>query len=163
MAMASQKKPSKRNLASIIKTKWWAILLLLVFVFAVGTFAYNKYLDYRNVQDMKSLLADFEQLKTDVEAETGEATSIGMSCGTINEKFLKTPSCYVFLLGNQNTQITSVGSNLSQELIDNNSCNVKGEIGFKFSNSNEVIFSCYPLILRPSSTESIQDLSKNYM
>ncbi len=90
--------PVKPSLSENLKKKWWAVLLLGVFIFAVGSFAYNKYLDYKNVQDMKTLLSDFQQLEEDMEEETGEKLSIIPDCGYGGEKFNQSYSCALFIL-----------------------------------------------------------------
>lgn len=90
--------PAKASaLLRFVKKWWWAILLITLLVFGVTSFAYEKYLDRQNMADMKLLLADFEQLEKDVEAETGEELYIESSCGSVG-KFSESYSCNITLL-----------------------------------------------------------------
>lgn len=99
----ANKKPAHKKVVSNdssllenMKKKWWAVLLLALFVFAVGSFAYNKYLDYKNVQDMKALLADFQELERRMEEETGEDFTIEADCSSVG-KFATSYACSVYL------------------------------------------------------------------
>jgi hypothetical protein len=80
--------------------------LLVVLIALAGMFSYNKYLDYQNVQDMKQLLADFEQLERDLETETGEELTIESSCGSVG-KFATSYACSITLIGNPESLISS--------------------------------------------------------
>lgn len=79
----------------ILKHKLYSFLIALIFLVG-GTFGYNKYLDWRNVQDMKALLSAFEQLEKDVEENTGEDLTIEADCGSVS-KFATSYSCDIFL------------------------------------------------------------------
>jgi hypothetical protein len=162
MAKASVKisKPS-----GFLKKHWWKIGISLLFLFGLVSFGYEKYLDRQNVADMKQLLSDFEKLKSDVESETGEKLLVGISCGYLEEKFTKTPSCYVYIESNMKlpSELTQVlEAELPERLLNNKSCGANGGTGFVFSNSKNVIFSCYPLIIREDSRIEISRLADEY-
>jgi len=95
-------KNTKTSRQSFSKLGWvkhhkFKTFLILILVFTTGIFAYNKYLDWQNVNDMKQLLADFEQLERDIEAETGEEFYVEASCGSVG-KFASSYSCGLVIL-----------------------------------------------------------------
>ena len=105
--MANTSKPSgKKNVSG--KLLWIIPVVALVLGF-VAFFAYNKYLDRQNVAEMEQLLADFEQLKTDAETETGEKFYILSTCESVG-KFAGSYKCGLYL--NSNEQNFSNYSNL---------------------------------------------------
>ena len=102
---AKKKTKSVAKKPAVIKTKKQDaslkfnknILLVLVPILLIAGFiGYNKYLDYRNVQDMKQLLSDFEQLEKDLELKTGEEFSIESDCSS-GGKFASFYSCNIYL------------------------------------------------------------------
>lgn len=90
--------PVKPSLSENLKKKWWAVLLLAIFVFTVGAFAYNRYLDYKNVQDMKTLLSDFQQLEKTMEEQTSESIESTVECTYGGEKFNQKESCNLLMI-----------------------------------------------------------------
>ena len=144
---------------------WWKIGVSLLFITALVFLGYNKYLDRQNVTDIKQLLSDFEKLKTDVESETGEKLVIGVKCGDLEEKFIKTPACYIFLESSRETPTDlnqALSSSLSVRLAQNDTCGSFGGVGFVFSNSKKVIFSCYPFVIGSNSRADIEKLTNPY-
>jgi len=98
-------KNTKTSRQSFSKLGWvkhhkFKTFLILILVFTTGIFAYNKYLDWQNVNDMKQLLADFEQLERDIEAETGEEFYVEASCGSVG-KFAESYACSLRLFHKQ--------------------------------------------------------------
>jgi len=87
---ATAKKPSVES--SFLNRHWWKIGIGLVVLTVFVYFGYNKYLDRQNVAEMRQLLEDFEKLKTDVEAETGEKLYIEATCGSVG-KFATSYAC----------------------------------------------------------------------
>ncbi len=164
---ATSKQSKARN--SGIKSfagRYGVVLLIGFLLLAIsGAYGYNKYLDQKNVSDMKQLLADFEKLEKDVEAETGEELFIGVSCGDLEEKFTKTPSCYVYLESPRDKPYElsqTLTTKLPERLINNKSCGNFEGTGFIFSNSKKVIYSCYPVVTRASSKADIDKLTSTY-
>jgi hypothetical protein len=96
-------------------------------------FAYNKYLDQQNVNEMKELLAEFEKLKTSAEKETGEAYYIEATCGSASEKFSGKHLCIVTLPSKNDSP--SSYKNDTTWLITNSRCEVliNGLGGYKNS------------------------------
>jgi hypothetical protein len=92
--------PAKPSLMRRLKEVWWIFPLLFMFVLPAGIFAYNKYLDYRNVEDMKALLSDFQQLEKTMEEQTGEEFTIETDCSSVG-KFATSYSCSIYLLRNE--------------------------------------------------------------
>ena len=95
------KKASPTKQRSVGRVYWLKhhplILIAIVMTGVILSFtAYNKYLDWQNLNDLKAMLADFEQLERDVETATGEELYIEASCGTV-EKFNITNVCYISL------------------------------------------------------------------
>jgi hypothetical protein len=164
--MKTKQSSSKMSASAVFFHKhWWKIGVIILLISSLTFLGYNKYLDQQNVNNMKQLLADFEQLKTDVEAETGEKLALGTSCNNIEEKFVSTPSCYVYLEGDE-LKIRSLSSKLNssipESLEKNKSCSRYGEIGFVFNNSKKVLFSCYPLVIRSNVQVEVYGLMKTY-
>jgi hypothetical protein len=164
--MATKTKKSKNlKFSQFISKHWWKIGILVLFVGSLTFVGYNKYLDQQNVNNMKQLLADFEQLEKDVEAETGEELTIGTSCGDIEEKFINTPSCYIYIesINIDNKKFSDIAIlKVSDKLASNGSCGSFGGIGFTFKNSKNVIYSCYPLIVRDAVKNEVYELMKIY-
>lgn len=145
--------PAKTStLFRLLKKWWWAVLLISLLVFGVSFFAYEKYLDRQNVADMKQLLADFEQLKTDVEAETGEKLFIESSCGSVG-KFSESYSCVIRLTPISrisNERFTnSVYTNQGSFLIDNG-CFL-ASTGYKLESPTDNYYECSGIHVRPSN------------
>jgi len=104
-----------------LKKKWWFVLLLAILVFSVGSFAYNKYLDYRNVEDMKSLLADFEELEKKIEQETNEELNIEASCKSVG-KFASSYACSIYLTNKMKTTMNY--NKFTSENLKSNNCRI---------------------------------------
>lgn len=99
MTVKKKKKPNpKVKLVWAKKHKLKTVLVAMLLIF-IGGLVYNKFLDYRNVQDMEQLLADFQRLEKDVEAETGEELFIRADCGSVG-KFATSYACWVYLENN---------------------------------------------------------------
>lgn len=158
------KKPinNQRGVASpffgFLKKWWWAILLITLLVFGVSSFAYEKYLDRQNVADMKQLLADFEQLEKDVEAETGEELTIEASCESVG-KFSESYACYLYLK-NPNNSLLNYSEFIADDssLLDSaNSCRIISGKGAKYIN----FYSC-SFKVRDSSINSSEEIFYKY-
>ncbi|MCA9323993.1 hypothetical protein KC992_02730 [Candidatus Saccharibacteria bacterium] len=78
-------------------------VLIAFLVFMLGLWAYSSYLDWRNVQDMERLLSAMQELKKDVEAETGEKLAIEADCGSVG-KFAESYSCAVYVINMAQTK-----------------------------------------------------------
>lgn len=94
------KKFQQNNLTWFKQHKLASAALVLIIIFG-GIFSYNKYLDWQNVQDMKQLLADFEQLERDIEASSGEELYIEADCGNVG-KFATSYACHLYLKNSKN-------------------------------------------------------------
>ena len=112
----------KQKISKTGRVKNWVRMHRLLSMIAVlvvigfGVFGYNNYLDWQNVNDMEELLASFEQLKTDVETETGEQFYIETDCGSVG-KFSTSYSCLVSLKPADGTWNQSITSSVSNNLI----------------------------------------------
>ena len=93
------------NLLSGVKKHKVATFLYIIFLISLSVFLYGRYIDYRNVQDMKQLLADLQQLERDMEAETGEKFYIEADCGSGGD-FASFYSCSVVLKPESNVWST---------------------------------------------------------
>lgn len=166
MVMASKSTVKKSASRSFVR-KYGAVLLIGFLILAVGgAYGYNKNLDQQNISDMKQLLADFEQLEKDVEAETGEELILGAACGDLEEKFTKTPSCYVYLESTRDKPYNLgevLSSKLPEKLNQNKSCAAFSGTGFTFSNSKKVMYSCYPLVFRASVKPDVEKIISPYI
>jgi hypothetical protein len=111
---------------------WWVFALTVILVAFGSFFAYNKYLDQQNVNEMKELLAEFEKLKTSAEKETGEAYYIEATCGSASEKFSGKYSCRV-TLPSKNIEGSSYYNKVESVLFLDKSCEelIGGQNGFK--------------------------------
>jgi hypothetical protein len=118
-------------------------VLISVVVLIVGVFSYSKYIDYRNVQDMKQLLADFEQLEKDVEAETNEDLYIEAECGSVG-KFATSYACSLRLLHSRTMWSSDITNSVIKAETDNmkdfGRCRILSEksIGFKPNEDNYI-------------------------
>jgi hypothetical protein len=93
MFMSAKKNNAKGfDFSLFFKKHWWKIGFSILLIGSVTFIGYNKYLDQQNVNNMKQLLAEFEQLERDVEAETGEELYIEANCGS-GGKFAEFYSC----------------------------------------------------------------------
>lgn len=112
-----------KNYRSFFKKFWWIFPILLLFIGSVSFLAYNKYLDQQNVNNMKQLLLDFEQLERDVETETGEKYYIESSCGSIGV-FAESYGCTITLMVGNSTPIENLLVRYENFIQDYPSCEV---------------------------------------
>lgn len=140
------------SLLMSLKKWWWVVLLAGLLVFGVSSYAYQKYLDRQNVADMKQLLDDFEQLKTYVEAETGEKLFIESSCGSVG-KFSESYSCVTRLTPKNRISTKgftdSIYKNQSRFLIDTG-CFL-ASTGYKLESPNDDYYECSGIHVRSSN------------
>lgn len=126
------------------KTKVALILVPILLVF--GAFGYNKYLDWQNVNDMKQLLADFEQLKQDVETETGEELTIEADCGS-GGKFATFYSCKVSLKSSNGNWIDEyekiIVNTVSDNLTSFGECRMLSERSVGFEPKDDYYFCSF--------------------
>jgi len=139
--MAKKKSPTKLSvLVSGIKRHKVATFLYIVFVVSLSIFLYGRYIDYRNVQDMKHLLADFQQLERDMEAETGEDFYITASCTSVG-KFATSYACYVNIKPVQEKPASAYSEILlakrSDFLKNNTRCEFISKNSYKVSDSDD--------------------------
>jgi hypothetical protein len=110
-----KKKSNKKNSVSIwLRAHKFTTALMALVVVVAGIFAYNKILDRQNVQDMKELLAAFEQLERDVEADTGDQLTIEADCGSVG-KFAEGYSCGLFLKNLQNKWTEEISQSIQKK------------------------------------------------
>lgn len=120
MARSKTKKITKVGLKRFV-TKRNFFITVLALISCI--FLYNKYLDWRNVENMKQLKAAFEQLERDIERDTGDELRIEADCGS-GGKFAEFYSCSLRLLNNRQA-IYQYGSYISKDSALNdrsNSC-----------------------------------------
>jgi hypothetical protein len=161
MAKSSEKKSTFVKPSGFLKKHWWKVGISLLFLFGLVSFGYEKYLDRQNVSDMKQLLADFEKLKTDVEAETGEELYIEASCGSVG-KFATSYACSVYL--RPLTGVSSAGllrSFTALSVISNARCNL-ASVDYKIKDSSKDYYICSGLHVRGASSAEIEKLFYKY-
>lgn len=90
-----------RRILTWIKTNKLKSFLIIIALIFIGGFAYDRYQNWRNVRDMEELLAAFEQLESNLEAETGEDFYIEANCGSVG-KFATSYACSIYLKGQDN-------------------------------------------------------------
>jgi len=133
--MISKTSANKRGTRAAVKKYWWVFLVVVMVVSSVGVVGYNKYLDAQNVTDMKQLLADFEQLERDVEAETGESLYIKANCGNVG-KFATSYSCSLRLLHSEELW----SAKIAKAVASKETANMKGFGGCKMLSESSVGF-----------------------
>ena len=159
---ATVKKPSVES--SFFNKNWWKIgiglMVLTVFVY----FGYNKYLDRQNVAEMRQLLEDFEKLKTDVEAETGEKLYIEATCGSVG-KFATSYACSLNIkpVNNNSTELTR---NAFKEKDSNvramYGCGLYSETGYQVKDLAKDFYGCAALHVRGSNKSEAERIFYNY-
>ena len=161
--MAKKKLNSKVNRSlSWARAHKFKTLSLVILVVVAGVFSYNKYLDYRNVQDMKQLLADFQQLEKDVEAETGEEIYIEANCGSVG-KFATSYACSIDLLPKSKQASEAYKAYLENVSVDNSSrCGLYSIIGYKIDDSSLDFFGCSPSIVRNANRDKSEEIFYQY-
>ena len=141
------------------------LVLLIPIILVLGIFAYNKYLDWQNVEDMKQLLADFEQLERDIETETGEEFTIEAHCGSGGEKFSTNYSCsvrlYPELLPTKKVHEDLFISLASKELTSSENCNLLKGLGFSGTEEYGNFYMCIESF-RSSNKYFVEDLFLKY-
>ncbi len=132
-----------------------AVVLILVFS---GVFGYNKYLDWRNVQDMKSLVGAFEELKRDTEENYNENLKIVAVCASVG-KFSTSYTCDLTLLKKQGNFTKDVASSLLSklEVSDIDRCEILSQADELYLNA----INCN-IKLRLSNKESTESIFGQY-
>ena len=157
MAKSKPKKVSGSKSLKRFVTKRNFMLTVLVVV--VSLFLYNKYLDWRNVENMKQLKAAFEQLERDIERDTNLDITSSFYCINIEEKFSSRPACGAFLSSRERERaILFLEKNTPSILNKKSQCANYLNSPFKFTNKNDVFYTCYPLIIRSSVVGEINKL-----
>jgi hypothetical protein len=150
-----------KNSKGFVKKFWWVFPVLFLFVSSIGYIAYNKYLDQQNINNMEQLLSDFEQLKSDIEAETGEKFYIEANCGSVG-KFSTSYSCSIDLkafnkdLTSEFTQYIKLGT-----FTVYGSCGFASNI-YSVDNNFQEYFTCTSLNVRPSNQQKAEEIFYNY-
>lgn len=127
--MANKKSKNQnllRRILTWIKTNKLKSFLIIIALIFIGGFAYDRYQNWRNVRDMEELLAAFEQLESDLEAETGEDFYIEANCGSVG-KFATSYACTVSLNSTEEWKNTypSVVENYPSDILSNfGDCNL---------------------------------------
>ncbi len=110
------------------KHKFVLFLVLLLFI-PVVMFFNNRYQDWNNARQLKSIVADMEGLRTSLENETGVPMELNKSCFTTQEKYSSgKTACYLELYsentsGDKRTDITKIidGLDAFKEISNTNS------------------------------------------
>jgi hypothetical protein len=161
----TQPKTKQKSKFSLFEDKHpLATAALMVVVLIVGFIGYNKFLDYKNVQDMKGLLSDFQQLELDIEAETGDAVEINGFCNEIKEKFSSTDACLIKLttLENNPKEILAIAEKkLPNNIRYNQVCGGLDGGLFSFGDEQYSVYTCYPLAVRAGAKKQIQAILVN--
>jgi hypothetical protein len=163
MAKVPAKKSTFVKASGFLKKHWWKTGISLLFLFGLVSFGYEKYLDRQNVTDMKQLLADFEKLKTDVEAETGEELYIEASCGSVG-KFATSYGCTLYMKPVSHTFTDTLGSSIKEtrsEFLNNHGCILASE-GYKIKKESDNYFICSGFNVRSSNTTSAETIFYRY-
>jgi hypothetical protein len=136
-----------------------ATAALMIAVLVVGFIGYNKFLDYRNVQDMKGLLSDFQQLELDIEAETGEEFYIEADCGRGSAKFSSSYTCTARLYAS-NGWASTYNNFASNNKLEDKGCELlsKSSVGFDKSEDH---YRCR-ISVRPSSQQKSEEIFYDY-
>ncbi len=144
------------SLISKLKNSWWTFTLLFVLMFPFGLFTYSKYLDKRNVQDMKTLLSDFQQLEKDMEEETGEEFTIEADCSSVG-KFATSYSCSVYFKNATWKEVYSqkVTTTATKGMKNFGGCEMLSENSIGFS-PNEDMYLCTFTVRSPNEVRSEQ-------
>lgn len=159
MVMKTKQSSSKMSASAVFFHKhWWKIGVIILIISSLTFLGYNKYLDQQNVNNMKQLLADFEQLKTDVEAETGEKLAIEATCESVG-KFSESYACYLYLKNDGNKLLNyeqSIHNGSSLKIVLNKCRVVTGE-GAKYLN----FYNC-TVSVRNSNIEAAEKIFYDY-
>jgi|GEM_PF-3304506 len=163
-ATATPKKSisNKASLTMPKNKKPWLVIIIILFVFPAGVFAYNKYLDYKNVQDMKTLLSDFQQLEKEMEDKTGEQFTINAACGSVG-KFATSYACSVVLKPNSSVVTGEIADVFDKARFDSGAvvCGRFSKIGYKV-NTTEDYFGCRALHVRVSTESNAEKIFYDY-
>jgi hypothetical protein len=161
MVMAKKKLKKQSSIQKVIswtKSHKVKAFLLLLLLFLIGNFGYNKYLDQQNIQDMKRLLADFEQLEVDLEQATGEEFYIEADCSSIG-KFAESYGCNLYLKNDTNTLFGY------EDFLNEGSTITAGENNCHTINSKDAayenFYACSISVRNPVRTNA-EDIFKEY-
>jgi hypothetical protein len=137
---------------------WWVFALAVILVAFGSFFAYNKYLDQQNVNEMKELLAEFEKLKTTMEEETGNSFYVTADCGVGGEKFNPIYSCTLDLLP-VNLPVTAEVESLYLKsagfyLNKNARCGLLKELGFSGTKEYGNFYTCLISVTKTNQDEA---------
>jgi len=156
----STRRSSFKKVFNLFSKKPYLYIFIPV-ILVLGIFGYNKYLDYRNVQDMKQLLTDIEELKHDVETETGEELSIEADCSS-GGKFATFYSCSIRLKSlTWSENLTELIVNRPMSDFEKSECSMLSDKSVGFDPSEDH-YRC-SFYVRPSSKKSGIALFSNYL
>jgi hypothetical protein len=160
----ASKKPNsnKPAVTTSVNKKSWLVIFIVLVVFPASAFAYNKYLDYKNVQDMKNLLSDFQNLEKAIEEKTGEEFTINANCGSVG-KFPTSYACNVFLRPNTLVVTEEIAREFDKARFtgENIICDRYSNIGYKVSEAEDY-FGCRALHVRNSNESMAEQIFYNY-
>jgi len=123
------------------------ILLVLVPILLIAGFiGYNKYLDYRNVQDMKQVISVFEK-------QIANGSRIEKVCRFSGEKFNQKEVCSLFATENKN--LDGINSSYLETEPLKNYCGIGKDGEFRG------IIYC-TIVTRPSTEKQIFELVSEY-
>jgi len=142
---------------------WWKLAIALLFVGSLAFLGYNKYLDQQNVNNMKQILAEFEKLKSTVEAETSEKLYIEATCGSVGS-FANSYSCDVLLKPKNNTKtseiIKSIKDNTPGYLVGYG-CILASE-GYRLENSSSDYYICSGIKINSANIDKAEEIFFKY-
>lgn len=158
--MATKKSTARkpRKYVAYIKQHRLLTVFAVVLFISFSVFGYQKYLDARNVSDMKQLLSAFEDLKEKIESETDQDVDIEANCGSVG-KFATSYACTLSLVSKTNNWTVDIsdalkGSQKSQQII--NYCSLLSEVSIGVSlNEDKYICSIGVRSANEDKSESI--------
>jgi hypothetical protein len=154
-------KSTKQPKSTKLNKYWWVFALAIILVGFGSFFAYNKYLDQQNVNEMKELLSEFEQLKTTAEIETGKKLFVQADCDMGGEKFNEKYSCTLRLKtidNNWSNDLSTFVTNYSAILSKNCELLSLRSVGFEESENH---YLCRVVVLS-GNTNKAEEIFYNY-
>jgi hypothetical protein len=156
----TQAKTKQKSKFSLFEDKHpLATAALMIAVLVIGFIGYNKFLDYKNVQDMKGLLSDFQQLERDIETETGEEFHIQASCSSGGKFGGVFYFCGIYL---ENKNLVTYEyepylAKLGSKINDKNDCRI-------VTSEDATALGAYSCIIdvRPSSQQKSEEIFYDY-
>lgn len=161
--MANKKSKNQnllRRILTWIKTNKLKSFLIIIALIFIGGFAYDRYQNWRNVRDMEELLAAFEQLESDLEAETGEDFYIEANCGSVG-KFATSYACSMDLKTNlfDTSYIPIIKSNEAETLKKN--CMI-ASAGFRIGSPENDYYTCTGIHVRQANKDEAESIFYEY-